>query len=118
MNSTLTLSVAGARPENSSHMSGNRRGFLGTHMQRNPIVNGIRYCGVVHGDEPRVFASIRLERRHTYGKHTAFGVRTKWRALSYRDLGRFDTKVAAKNAVKSVLDSKRAEAAKAERSEA
>ena len=73
----------------------------------NPIVNGIRYCGVVHGDEPRVFASIRLERRHTYGKHTAFGVRTVWKALSFRDLGKFSTKAEAKSAVKTALDEKR-----------
>lgn len=73
----------------------------------NPIVNGIRYCGVIHGEEPRVFASIRLERKHTYGKHTAFGERTKWKALSYQDLGKFDTREQAKMAVKAALDSKR-----------
>ena len=70
----------------------------------NPVVNGIRYCGVVHDKEPRVFASLRLERRHTYGKQTAFGVRTKWRAFAYRDLGRFATNDKAKSAVKSTLD--------------
>lgn len=76
---------------------------------KNPIVNGTRYCGVTHGQEPRVFASIRLERRHHYGKHTAFGARTVWKAAHYIDLGHFSTKQSAKDAVKSYLDSKRAE---------
>lgn len=76
-------------------------------MKPNPIVNGIRYCGVVHGKEPRIYASIRLERRHTYGKHTAYGVRTVWKALSWRDLGAFPSKQEAKAAVAAFLDTKR-----------
>lgn len=73
----------------------------------NPIVNGIRYCGVIHGKEPRIFASIRRERRHTYGKHTAFGIRTVWKAVSYIDLGVFADRELAKVSVKNWLENKR-----------
>ena len=76
----------------------------------NPIVNGIRYCGVVHSVKDVVFyASIRLERRHTYGKHTAYGVRTRWKTLTFRELGKFPTRAEAKAAVKTFLDLKREE---------
>lgn len=76
-------------------------------MKENPIVNGIRYCGRTSGKEPRVFASLELQRRHTYGKQTSFGERTVWRRFSYRELGIFPTKAEAKSAVKAALDSKR-----------
>lgn len=76
-------------------------------MKANPVINGVRYCGVTHGREPRVYASIRLERKHTYGAHTAHGARTRWRRFGFRDLGVFDTRAEAKAAVKGFLDAKR-----------
>lgn len=81
--------------------------YLLLDMKTNPIVNGVRFCGVIHGKEPRVFASIRLERRHTYGKHTAYGERTKWKALSYVDLGVFSDLALAKVSVRNYLENKR-----------
>lgn len=73
----------------------------------NPIVNGLRYCGVVHGQEPRVYASIRIESKHTYSKRTAFGIRTVWKALRWFDLGKYATNEEAKASVKAYLNEKR-----------
>jgi hypothetical protein len=74
---------------------------------RNPIINGVRYSARTYGNEPRVFALIQLERRHTYGKHTAHGERTRWRKTGSRELGMFATRTEAKAAVKGFLDAKR-----------
>ena len=63
-----------------------------------PIVNGIRYCGVIHGNGSPVYAAIRLERHAR---------KREWEALSYLRLGTFPTRALAKSAVIGFLHAKR-----------